>query len=69
MKKILVCKNCGSPRCYYDACVNVNTEEVNTYDSASCGDCGYDSNSLLIEVEVDDDFDLDAGTVKLGVEA
>lgn len=65
MKTIKVCKYCGSPRCGYDATVNVNTEEVNTYDSASCYDCGGDSNTLLVAVEVDDDFDLDEDTVKI----
>lgn len=62
MKTITVC-HCGSPRIYRDAAVNVNTEDVSTYDAISCSDCGYDGRHYY-PVEVPDDFDVDAGNVK-----
>lgn len=55
-RMITVCK-CGSPRVYRDAAMNVNTEEVSTYDSMSCSDCGYDGRHYR-EVEVPAEFDV-----------
>ena len=61
MKTITVC-HCGSPRILRDAAVNVNTEEVSTYDAISCGDCSYDGRHYY-PVEVPDEFDVDTDTV------
>ena len=61
-RTITVCR-CGSPRVYRDAAMNVNTEEVNTYDSMSCSDCGYDGRHYR-EVEVSKDFDIEADSVE-----
>lgn len=62
MKTITIC-HCGSPRIFRDAAVNVNTDDVSTYDAISCGDCSYDGRHYY-PVEVPDDFDVEAGTVK-----
>jgi hypothetical protein len=63
-RTITVCR-CGSPRVYRDAAVNVNTEEMSTYDSMSCSDCGYDGRHYR-EVEVDADFDESCDSVEPG---
>ena len=63
-RTITVCR-CGSPRVFQDAYVNVNTEEVSTYDSKFCGDCGYDGRHYR-EVEVPHDFDESSDSVESG---
>ena len=40
MTKIATCDWCGSTKVYFDACVDVNEEIVNVFESAYCdGEC------------------------------
>ena len=65
MKTISVCKYCGSPRVRLDAVYDLNTKETFTYDHADCIDCGEGGNTLIRDVEVPDDFDLETDTYDL----
>ena len=65
MKTISVCKYCGSPRVQIDASVDPNTKETFTYDHANCIDCWEGGNTLIRDVEVPDDFDLETDTYDL----
>lgn len=57
MKKIYAC-HCGSTNLWRDAAVAVNDgDQVTTYDSVSCSDCGYDG-SYYYQIEVPDDFEI-----------
>jgi hypothetical protein len=64
VRKVWVCTACGSPRVSQDACVDVNSEEVSTYDDMTCQDCENEGNSVIREVEVPFDFDLATDTYK-----
>ena len=65
MKTIMVCKYCGSARVFQDAVYNINEDSYDTYDDQSCEYCGADSDTLTIEWEVPDDFNIREDCVEL----
>lgn len=55
MKTLYAC-HCGSTDVLPDAYQPVNDpEDVRTFDSVCCGDCGYDGHSNWHKVELPDD--------------
>lgn len=62
MKNIYAC-HCGSTLVLRDAYVALNDpENVHTFDSLCCGDCGYDGHSDWHQVELPEDH-VDEGWV------
>lgn len=62
MKTLFAC-HCGSTLVLRDAYVALNDpDNVHTFDSLCCGDCGYDGHSNWHQVELPDDH-VDEGRV------
>ena len=58
-KIVWSCPECGSFSVNRDACYNVNNGEYSMFDSASCGDCSYESDYGFVKTVVPLDFDTD----------